>query len=139
MGGLKSLLNSRCPQNSKVSVTQQGVCNIARCWEYNMVTTKQESKKKIILLFLSCRNDSLNQLAISLLTTCNNLVVTSCRKPCKRVLISASCNKLLEDVNRLVQLAHFWLCRPYIFSIESLIVFYVRLSFCLHTLINYNI
>ena len=45
----------------------------------------------------------------SLLTTCNKpvdnlqqIVVTSCRKPCERILISACCNKLFRDANRLV-------------------------------------
>ena len=43
-----------------------------------------------------------NQLAASLLTTCNRLIVTSCHKPCERILISTCCNKLLQDVSRLV-------------------------------------
>ena len=47
------------------------------------------------------------QLATSLLTTYNRLVVTSCRKPCERILISACCNKLLQDVNRLVTTCPF--------------------------------
>ena len=52
-----------------------------------------------------------NQLGTSLLTTCNRLVITSCRKPCEHILISACCNKLLQDVNRLVEFGRFWLCR----------------------------
>ena len=35
------------------------------------------------------------------------LVVTSCCKPCKHILISACCNKLLQDVNRLVTACAF--------------------------------
>ena len=42
------------------------------------------------------------QLATSLLTTCNRLVVNNCRLPCKRILISACRNKLLQHVDRLV-------------------------------------
>ena len=48
-----------------------------------------------------------NQLATSLLTTCNRLVVRSGRKPCERILITACCNKLLQDVNRLVATCAF--------------------------------
>ena len=43
-----------------------------------------------------------NQLATSPLTTFKRLVVTSCRKPCERILISACSSKLLQDVNRFV-------------------------------------
>ena len=39
---------------------------------------------------------------ITNLTTCNKLVVKSCREPCERILISACCYKLLQDVNSLV-------------------------------------
>ena len=53
-----------------------------------------------------------DQIATSLLTTCNWLVVTSCRKPCERILIYrlvvTSCYKMSTD---LLQLARFWLCR----------------------------
>ena len=48
-----------------------------------------------------------NQLATNLLTTCNRLVVASCRKPCERILISTCCNKMLQDVNRLVSTCAF--------------------------------
>ena len=47
------------------------------------------------------------QLVTSLLTNCDRLVVKSCRKPCERILISACCNKLLQDVNRLVRTCAF--------------------------------
>ena len=42
------------------------------------------------------------QQATSLLATSNRLVATSYRKPSERILISVCCNKLLQDVNRLV-------------------------------------
>ena len=47
------------------------------------------------------------QQATSLLATSNRLVATSCRKPSERILISACCNKLLQDVNRLVTTCAF--------------------------------
>ena len=52
-------------------------------------------KHHVNLLLQSFRSCLNNQLATSLSTTYNRLVVTSCRKPCERILISACCNKLL--------------------------------------------
>ena len=40
-----------------------------------------------------------NQHGTSLLTTCNRPALTSCRKPCERILILACCNRLFQDVN----------------------------------------
>ena len=46
------------------------------------------------------------------LQTCHTLlkqfaICTSCRKPCKHILISACCNKLLQNVKRLVTTCTF--------------------------------
>ena len=51
-----------------------------------------------------------NQLATSLLTTCNRLVTTSCRNPCERIMISACCNNFSKMSTDLFQLA-FFVCR----------------------------
>ena len=55
-----------------------------------------------------------HQAATSLLTTCNkpidNLKQTCCHKPCEHILISACCNKLLQDVNRLLTTWAFFGC-----------------------------
>ena len=72
-------------------------CHLQTC--YNLL--KQLAKSPLITSFD-------NQLATSLLTTCNRLVVTSCRKPCEHILISVCCNKLLQDVNRLVATCVFF-------------------------------
>ena len=80
-------ISSSCKKSVKIRLVAN--CHLQTC----------KLKQVAINLQQFCWN---NQLATNLLSTCNWLVVTSCRKPSKRILISACCNKLLQDVNRLV-------------------------------------
>ena len=74
--------------NKPVTIRLVAICHLHTCYTTYWNKLQQACRK--------------NQLATSLLTTCNRLVVISCHKPCKRILISSCCNKLLQDVNRLV-------------------------------------
>ena len=49
-----------------------------------------------------------NQFATNLLTTCNRLLTNKLSQAMRSILISACCNRLLQDVNRLVKLARFF-------------------------------
>ena len=81
------------------SCYNQACCNLSFAGLLQLVETICNKPVKIINLQQTCWN---NKLATSLLTTFNRLAVTSCGKSCDRILTSACCNKLLQDVNRLV-------------------------------------
>ena len=81
--------SSSCDKSVKIRFV--AICHLQTC--YNLLNQFANS------LLMTSYN---NQLVTSLVTTCNRPAVTSRRKPCERILISACCNKLLQDVNRLV-------------------------------------
>ena len=89
-------ISSSCIKSVKIRLV--ATCHLQTC--YNLL--KHVATSMLINLQQVCL-----QLATSLLTTYNRLVVTSCCKPCERIPISACCKKLLQDVNRLVTTCTF--------------------------------
>ena len=91
---------------------------VASCQFYWLVTTCQQDAA-ILSISSSCNKSVKTRLVATChlqtccLQTCNNSVDNlqqSCRKPCERILISARCNKLLQDVNRIVTTCAFFGC-----------------------------
>ena len=87
--------------NKSVKIRLFATCHLLICYNLIVETTCHKTVE-IINLQQVCW-----QFATSLLTTYNRFVVTSCRKPCELILISTCCNKLLQDVNRLVATCAF--------------------------------
>ena len=68
------------------------------------------NKSVMIRLVATCRRlvtFAICNKPVENLQVATDLSSTSCRKPCERILISACCNKLLQDVNRLVTTCAF--------------------------------